>query len=360
MNVNTEKLCNEVSCTLELLVLGYKRHWIVRVSHGFYSSHFTMLRATVLLCLVTSAVLTQSLASPYTAQGTDPIDGNTILDYPSDSSQLRDGSINDTLSEISGIPTCSADYTTMSIANRKVFQNIIRKPFAICVRSDGCFVATSYIPNLQYVYLFDPCGWVKKKIALPPGTANGVGCAFTPTNLFYSVTPGNKILQFTNDGGYQNDFAVGFAASRMATSGYLLYTSISGTKRIVAFDTINRRVVYSFFTTNGEARGLAFDRNGNLHVTTFGNVVELFTPQGQQMTQTVYPEIGKADGIAVDSNFYRIITDTGNLRQVLVFDRVHRLVRRITGFNTPADVALGNRCTCLIVADLFAEVIYLL
>ena len=41
-----------------------------------------------------------------------------LYDYPSDSSQLRDGSINDTLSEISGIPTCSADYTTMSIANR--------------------------------------------------------------------------------------------------------------------------------------------------------------------------------------------------------------------------------------------------
>ena len=99
------------------------------MSSDLYSSHFTMLRATVLLCLVTSAVLTQSLAITDTTQSNDPIDDGTIVDYLSDSQLRDDGSINDTLSRLSGLPVCSTDYSRMSIANRKMIQQISSKPF---------------------------------------------------------------------------------------------------------------------------------------------------------------------------------------------------------------------------------------
>ena len=143
------------------------------MSSDLYSSHFTMLRATVLLCLVTSAVLTQSLP---TAQYNGPTD-DTIVDYHTDSH----GSINDTLS---AVPNCTADYTKMSIANRKVFQNATVSPFAVCVRADGCFVATTLQPNQPFVYMYDRCGWIKEKIMLPNQTGAGSGCAFTSTKLY--------------------------------------------------------------------------------------------------------------------------------------------------------------------------------
>ena len=321
------------------------------MSRDLYSLHFTMLRATVLLCLVTNAVLTQSLPTTDTAQGTDPID----VDYPSDGSQLHEGSINDTLS---GIPTCSADYSRMSIADRKVFQNVSPKPHAICVRSDGFFVATILLPNPQHAYFFDPCGWVKAKIILPGGTTNGLGCVFTPNYLFYSITPGNQILQFNSGGIYMKVFAGGATFLRLAAQGNVLYTSIRQSREIRAYNTFNGILMYRFFTSNGLARGLAFDRNGNLHVTTFSNVVELFTPQGQKLSQKIL-QLAQADGIAVDSNYYRIIADRGT-REVRIFNEVDTLIRRIPGFVLPVDVALGNRCTCLMVADLDANAIFLL
>ena len=116
--------------TVPYIAIRYKRNRIARVSHNLYSSHFTMLRATVLICLVTSAVLTQSLASTYTAKGTDSINDDTILnnpiddtivDYPIDDT-IDDGSINDTWS---AVPKCAADYPRMSIANRKCSRMLV-------------------------------------------------------------------------------------------------------------------------------------------------------------------------------------------------------------------------------------------
>ena len=119
-----------------------------------------MLRATVLLCLVTSAVLTQSLASTDTVQGTDSINDDTILnnpindtivDYPIDDT-IDDGSINDMWS---AVPKCAADYPRMSVANRKMFQNASPRPHAVCVRADGCFVASVLMANRPFVFMYD-------------------------------------------------------------------------------------------------------------------------------------------------------------------------------------------------------------
>ena len=318
-----------------------------------------MLRATVLLCLVTSAVLTQSLAITDTTQSNDPIDDGTIVDYLSDSQLRDDGSINDTLSRLSGLPVCSTDYSRMSIANRKMIQQISSKPFSICVRYDGYFVAASDYPNLPYFYMFDPHGWVKRRIKLPFGTPEGAGCAFTPTSLFYSA--GNEILQFSNDGKIsQGVFVGGFQFFRIATQGYMLYTTVRNSRQILAYNTRARTYVRNFFTTNGDAHDLAFDPDGNLHVTTFTSFVERFTPQGQLILPVrSFPAISKGDGITVDSNFYTIITDPTK-KYVMVFDNLQRLVKTISGFDTPAAVAQGFLCSCLIVTDTGPSAIYLL
>ena len=356
MNVNTEKLCNEVSCTLELLVLGYKRHWIVRVSRGFNSSRSTMvqLRATVILCLVTSAVLTQSRALTNTTQGTDPIDVSTILS----DDQLHDGSINDTLSKISGIPTCTSNYIGMNIINRLLRQDISPMPFAICVRNDGYFVATNTRLHSTYMYLFDQCGWMKIRIGLP-NVINSVGCAFTSNKLFVSVTSANLILQFTSGGIYRGIFQFNVPALRLATHGSILYTSVAGSRNVYVYNTLNGNRENIMTSAHGNPRGLAVDRNGNLHVAIWGNIVEIFSPQGRLLNAHQVQEVVTADGIAMDSNFNTIIADRGN-HQVLVYNKFYTLIKRIAGFNMPVDVAQGNNCIYLIVADKGGNYIYLL
>ena len=51
------------------------------MSRDLYSAHSTMLRATVLLCLVASAVVTHSLAAIDPLQDIDPTNDNTTMDY---------------------------------------------------------------------------------------------------------------------------------------------------------------------------------------------------------------------------------------------------------------------------------------
>ena len=196
-----------------------------------------MLCATVLLSLVASAVLTNSLAFPVPAGPTD----NTI-------DGIHDNSINGTLSGVSSLPPiCSADYSRMSVTNRKMQQNV-PKPYSICVRSDGYFVATFQETNFPHLYMYDACGWFVRRIDILQGTpaSKGFGCAFTANYLFFSLSPRNQILQFRNDGQYVKVFASGAQFFRMATNGYLLYTSIFGTNQIRAYDTRFGNLVYVF------------------------------------------------------------------------------------------------------------------
>ena len=326
------------------------------MSRDLYSTHSTMLRATVLLCLVTSAVVTHSLAAIDTLQDIDPIDNNSN-DYPIDDTiDDDDGFINNTLS---AVPKCAADYPRMSIANRKIIQNGSPRPNGICVRADGCFVAAVVLANRPYVYMYDTCGWIKKKIMLPNRTPAAEACAFTSTKLFYSTYYGKKIYQFTYDGVYEKVFATGVGFSHLTTYKNLLYASIHPTKQVRAYNTATGRLVYHFETTTAKARGLAFDPAGYLHVSTGGKVIELFTYKGYKIGQRTYPQLRIADGILIDSNHYMIIADRGH-RQVLVFTHAGLLTKRITGFGLPVDVAMGYRCGYLIVADFSRGYIYLL
>ena len=180
---------------------------------------------------------------------------------------------------------------------------------------------------------------------------------FLKTN-YYTLPAGHQILQFSSDGRYEKVFATGFRFSRLTTRGNLLYSTIVG-KRIHAYDTDTGNLKYHFETTTANARGLAFDPAGYLHVSTWGRVVELFTYKGFKIGQKTYPQVGIADGILVDSNHYVIIADRGRW-QVLVFTQAGLLTKRITGFSLPLDVAMGYKCGYLIVADYGRNVIYLL
>ena len=280
-----------------------------------------MLRATVLLCLVTSAVVTHSLAA---------------------------------------VPTCAADYPRMSVANRRIFQNASPSPQAVCVRDDGYFVAAVLRSNQPFVFMFDTCGWIKKKIMLPRTTSPATGCAFTSTKMYYALYTGRQILQFTYDGVYEKVFATGHQFLRLTTSNdSLVYASIYPSRQVRVYDTATGNSMYNFETTVGQARGLAFDPSGYLYVTTWGRVVEKFTYKGFKVSERSYPEIGTGDGILIDSNHYVLIANRYR-NEVDVYTQEGLLTKRITGFGEPLDLVMGYKCGYLIVADISRGGVYLL
>ena len=87
--------------------------------------------------------------------------------------------------------------------------------------------------------------------------------------------------------------------------------------------------------------------------------MEVFTHDGTKVYENSYSELHIADGLVVDRFYFTIIADRGR-RQVLVYNHSAKLVKRITGFRLPVDVAIGHNCDCLLVADLGANAIYLL
>ena len=216
----------------------------------------TMLRPIVLLSLVASAVLEQTLVSAH------PDMVNVMA--------------NDTLSRISDVPTCAADYQRMSIERPRFLQKRLTGAHAICVRAkDGAFVTAVWKSNPEFVYLFNRMGWMMKLIELPKGTTFSTGCTFTNDKLFYANTRGDKILQFSSDGLYEKEFATGSKFLRLTTRENLLYTTIEGSKEVRAYDTNTGEVVYSFETINHDARGLAFTPKTSkfLLVSTWSNIV---------------------------------------------------------------------------------------
>ena len=169
-----------------------------------------------------------------------------------------------------------------------------------------------------------------------------------------------KILQFTSDGVYEKVFATGYKFSFLTTrDDSLLYSSILSTKKVHGYDIATGNLKYGFEITTGTARGLAFDPLGHLHVSTYGNIVEVFTYKGKKIGQKLYPEVSKAEGILIDGN-YNIIIAVIDSHEVLVFTRGGALTKKITGFSLPIDVAMGYQCDYLIVSDYGHDYIYLL
>ena len=188
---------------------------------------------------------------------------------------------------------------------------------------------------------------MKKRINLPRRVLYSAGCVFTRSKLFYADHNGRRILQFTSNGVYQRVSATGHRFLRFTARGNLLYTTMHPSKRILAYNIRTRRIQYRLATTSANARGLAFGPGGYLHVSTWGKIVEFFTYQGHEVGQHRDPQLDRADGILIDSNYYTIIADRGR-RQVFVFTHTGVLTKRITGFGDPLDVAMGYRCGYLL------------
>ena len=329
-----------------------------------------MIRSTLLLFLVASSfLLVQTLASTSleTLHDDDPmnvtVDENLADDEFEDfidndfiDNGIGDSAINETLPPV---PTCSADYPRMNPKRRKSFQNLTPRAAAVCVRADGFFVTTSWLPNRKFVFLYDTCGWMVKQINLPARVLYSAGCVFARNKLFYADYNGRRILQFTSSGTYERVFAAGHKFLRFTARGNLLYTTIWPSKKILAYNIITRNIAYRFETTTANARGLAFDPTGYLHVSTWGKVVEMFTFRGHKVGQHLYPQLARADGLLIDSNHYSIISDRSR-RQVFVFTHTGLLTKRITGFGDPLDVAMGYKCGYLLVADIRHSGVYLL
>ena len=324
-----------------------------------------MIRSTLLLFLVASSfLLVQILASTNleTLDDEDPMNV-TVDENPTDDgfedfidNGIGDSAVNDTLPSVL---TCSADYPRMDPKRRKSFQNLTPRPHGVCVRADGFFVTASWLPNRKYVFLYDTCGWMVKQINLPARVLYSGGCVFTRNKLFYGDVDGRRILQFTSSGTYEKVFATGQKFLRFTVRKNLLYATMIPSKKVLAYNINTGNIAYRFETTTGYARGLAFDPTGYLHVSTWGKVVEMFTYKGFKVGQHLYPQLARADGLLIDSNHYSIITDRPH-RQVLVFNHAGLLTKRITGFGNPLDVAMGYKCSYLLVADYSHNGVYLL
>ena len=242
-----------------------------------------------------------------------------------------------------------------------MYQNASPNPHAICVKaSNGDFVAAEYLANRQSVFMYDACGWIKKRVTLPSQTSLATGCVFAGTKMFYALRSGKQILQFTSEGIYERVFATGYEFLRLtAFNDSLLYSTLRDSKIVRGYHIADGSPRYHFQTLNAYGRGLAFGPDGYLRVATAGKVVEFFTYNGVKVGQVTYSEVSLADGILVDGDYNVIIADRGN-KHVLVFSHFGVLTKRITGFDLPVDVAMGYQYKSLIVADFDRSYIYLL
>ena len=311
-----------------------------------------LLRSTVFL-LIACAVLTQTLADFVNTEQIN--DGNA--------EQIRNDQIHDGNTEYiprlsDPVPACAADYAVMNRLQPKLTIKALNYPAGICVKPNGDFVAAVWAVR-TYVYMFNNCGWIKKRIELPKGTSLSADCAFTSSNMFYSAIRNKKILQFNANGTYQKEFTTGFNFLRLATRGNELYSTVDNSKDIRVYDTRNGNIVRHFTTTRAMARGLAFDRSGYLHVSTLSKYVEIFTYDGHKVQDDTFPDLVHGDGLVIDGSYYTIITDRAH-RQLQVYNENSILVKKITGFGLPMDVAMGYKCGYVILADYSAHSIYLL
>ena len=196
-------------------------------------SAMSLLRATVLLFLLTSSVLAWTLALADNVPST--IDEMIDESYSDDTTINGDSRINEMFNEATARPSCPTDYTKMSTNDRKMFQTVPTKvPVGVCVRTDGAFIVTTWIRNLPFVYMHDKCDWMMKRIDLPRGTLSSGGCAYSDTKLYYSDTYGKKILQFSIDGTYEKIFATGYDFLHLKVDSVknLLLASIQSSRKV--------------------------------------------------------------------------------------------------------------------------------
>ena len=207
---------------------------------------------------------------------------------------------------------CQADYRTMDPRFPKSLKQNpgMTNAHAPCVNPiNGYFLVTYWQPH-NFIYLFNTCRWITKKVNLPTGGRSySCGCTFSGSKLFISATRNRKILQFTSEGVFEKVFATGHNFIYMATQGnQLYYVSIEFQKTIRMYDTTNGNLI-THFQASGDTRGLAIDPQGYLRVAMYGKNVDIFTHDGHKVQQITYPQVSSLDGIAMDNETYSILVD---------------------------------------------------
>ena len=276
-----------------------------------------MYAATLFLALVSSAMLTQTMASvPFNCHGRYR---NMNIDLPF--KLLRPSGVSE--------------------------------PHGPCVNpANGDFVVTYWTPN-SYTYLFNSNGDIKKKINIPSeAVTRSCGCIFAGGKLFMSATEKHKILQYTSDGEFEKVFATGHEFDYFAVQFAKLYVSIRYSKDIIVFDVYSGKIVKEFKVPSGDGRGLAFDPLGKLHIAIWGkNIVDIVTSEGDPVKTITYPGVSGLDGIVIDNSTNSILVDRVG-RKVVIFDKNDKLVKTIPEFHYPIDVAMGYKCKYIIVTDM--------
>ena len=158
----------------------------------------------------------------------------------------------------------------MSSTLPKVLHSQVPLPGGVCVDVNGNFVAVLWQTAIKYTYFFDKNGWVVKTIPIPADSLQMTSCVFTSDKLFLTDTVGKKILQYTRNGTYENVFTTGFQFLRITTRNNLLYVTIWLSNNVRVYDAANGNIVNHFDVTTNHGRGVAFDKDGRLHVSTFG------------------------------------------------------------------------------------------
>ena len=139
----------------------------------------------------------------------------------------------------------------------------------LCQRLDGICKLINAVYRNHLISTSSCMTSDKNKIILPNVIGAATGSAFTSTKLFYSTFPNRKYCSSPDDGVYEKEFVTGYEFYRLTTrKDSLLYSTIFVTKKIHAYDIATGNLKYRFAITAGEARGLAFDPRGYLHVTT--------------------------------------------------------------------------------------------
>ena len=229
----------------------------------------------------------------------------------------------------------------------------VAHPHSPCVNPEnGDFVVTFW-GNYPYTYLFNMCGWIKRRVYIPTDyVSRDIGCAFASSKLFISASDRNAILQFTSEGGYEKVFATGYRFCYITPQQSLLYVNVIHSNVVLLYDIPTGKLETQFEVTSGNARGMAFDPENNLHVAIWKtNIVEVLTASGEPVRKISYPEVEGLDGMTIDNSTNSILVDRSG-KQVMVYDDKNELQKQITGFNYPIDVTMGYDCHYILVTDI--------
>lgn len=253
-------------------------------------------------------------------------------------------------------PSCTPFYPGM--VSPRGFTNVFPTPYGVCASLyTGRFVAVS-IAILPHFNIYSESGLIVKTVPYPAPNGAKTDCVFTRDYIFITDITFDKILQYTADGTFIRDFAIGQKFLRMTYGGDTLYATVLATHKIFAFNITTRDELLRFESTSPTLiRGITMDKHRNLHVTSLSKVVETFTFDGHKIGERSYPELIAADGIEVDDSDNLIIADHAS--KVVIYNPAGTLIKKFFPLPLPVDTAISYDCSFLYIAAYSMPKVYI-